>query len=175
MAETKTAAALGVMVALLAVPYATPRLARFRVARLPWEKADVAADARVMAEAARVAPVASQGELNLGPSKIEATVTNALPETPALAQPAAAALAKAKGSIAVDDPTGHALDAFYMLLAKTKRKEPGAVTRILHYGDSVITSDYISGTMRRKMQAEFGDSGKCDGLFRLAGCVLIDR
>jgi lysophospholipase L1-like esterase len=33
------------------------------------------------------------------------------------------------------------------------------VTRILHYGDSLITSDFISGTMRRKMQDKFGDAG----------------
>ena len=29
----------------------------------------------------------------------------------------------------------------------------------MHYGDSVIASDYISGTMRRKMQERFGDAG----------------
>src|SRR4029079_8368040 len=63
------------------------------------------------------------------------------------------------GSIAIDDPTQHALDNFYARLARTKKKETAAVTRIMHYGDSVITSDYISGTMRRKMQTEFGDAG----------------
>jgi len=159
VSQHKTATAIAVMVSLLAIPYASPRLARYRVAALPWQKVDVADDASTMAEAAHVAPAPSQGELKLSASKNEGTVTNALPETPALAQPAAASLAKAKGSVAVDDPSGHALDAFYARLAKTKRKEAGAVTRILHYGDSVITSDYISGTMRRKMQAEFGDAG----------------
>ncbi len=156
----KTTIALVVMMAILAVPYTTSKLSRYRVARAPWEKPDVTAEAMAMAEASKVAaPVASQGEMTLQASKNEATVTNALPETPALAQPAAAALAKAKGSIAIDDPSGHALDAFYARLAKTKKQEPGAVTRIMHYGDSVITSDYVSGTMRRKMQAEFGDAG----------------
>jgi len=71
----------------------------------------------------------------------------------------AQALAKTKGSIAVEDATGHALDSFYAALAKTRAKQPGAVTRILHYGDSVITSDYVSGTMRRKLQTELGDAG----------------
>jgi lysophospholipase L1-like esterase len=33
------------------------------------------------------------------------------------------------------------------------------VTRILHYGDSVITADLVSGTMRRLEQAKFGDAG----------------
>ena len=152
--------AIGVMLVLLAVPYTTPRLAHLRVARAPWDKPDVAAEVEELAQAARTpAPIPTQGETALAASKNEATVTNALPEGPALAQPAAADLAKDKGSIAIDDPSGHALDAFYTRLAKTKRKEPGAITRILHYGDSVLTSDYVSGTMRRKMQAEFGDAG----------------
>jgi len=152
--------AIGVMLVLLAVPYTTPRLARLRVARAPWDKPDVAAEAEELAEAARMpAPVPTQGETALAASKNEATVTNALPEGPALAQPAAVNIAKDKGSLAIDDPSGHALDAFYTRLAKTRNKEPGAITRILHYGDSVLTSDYVSGTMRRKMQAEFGDAG----------------
>jgi lysophospholipase L1-like esterase len=156
----KTTIAVSVMVVLLAIPYTTPKLSRLRIAHAPWEKPDVTAEAKAMAEAAKVAaPAASQGEMELQASKNEATVTNALPESPALAQPAAAALAKAKGSIAIDDPTGRALDNFYGRLAKTKKKDAGAVTRIMHYGDSVITSDYVSGTMRRKMQAEFGDAG----------------
>lgn len=159
----KTTVAVGVMALLLAVPYATPRLARYRVTRAPWDKSgasELTEEANAMAAAA-VAPAPTQGEIKLAAGKNEGTVTNALPETPALAQPAAANLAKAKGSIAVEDATGHALDAFYARLAKTKAKAPGAegVTRILHYGDSVITSDYISGTMRRKMQASFGDAG----------------
>ena len=59
----------------------------------------------------------------------------------------------------VEDPTGHALDAFFGRLARTERREPGAVTRILHYGDSTIASDYVSGTVRRRLQARFGDAG----------------
>lgn len=157
----KTSIAIGVMLVLLAVPYTTPRLARLRVATAPWEKPDVAAEAAAMAEAANASPTPAptQGETALAASKNEATVTNALPEGPALAQPSAVNIAKDKGSIAIDDPSGHALDAFYARLAKTKKKDPGAVTRMLHYGDSVLTSDYVSGTMRRKMQAEFGDAG----------------
>ena len=36
-------------------------------------------------------------------------------------------------------------DAFYAQLSRTIRKEPHAVTRILHYGDSLIAADYLSG------------------------------
>jgi lysophospholipase L1-like esterase len=155
----KTSVATIVMIGLLAVPYASPRLASWRVAHLPWDKSEYAAEAVAMADAAKAPlPAPTQGEIDLAASKNEATVTNALPDTPVDPQ-AAAAIVKAKGSIAIDDPTGHALDAFYGRLARTKKKEPGAVTRIMHYGDSVITSDYVSGTMRRKMQTEFGDAG----------------
>ncbi|MFO0734930.1 MAG: GDSL-type esterase/lipase family protein [Labilithrix sp.] len=156
----KTSAAIGVMLVLLAVPYSSPRLARLRVAHMPWEpKEEIAAESEVARTVAAPAPVPTQGETKLQASKNEGTVTNSLPETPALAKPSAEDLAKTKGSIAIEDPSGHAMDAFYTRLFRTKKKEVGAVTRIEHYGDSVITSDYISGTMRRKMQAEFGDAG----------------
>ena len=59
----------------------------------------------------------------------------------------------------IEDPSGHALDAFFARLARTDRQEAGAVTRILHYGDSTIASDYVSGTVRRRLQARFGDAG----------------
>lgn len=153
----KTSAAIGVMLVLLAIPYTTGKLQRFRVARAPWQKEDIAGESEVARTVA--APAPTQGEARLEASKNEGTVTNALPETPALAKPTAADIAKAKGSVAIEDASNHALDLFYGRLAKTKDKVEGAVTRIEHYGDSVITSDYISGTMRRKMQAEFGDAG----------------
>lgn len=156
----KTSIAVGVMIVLLGLPYASPKFSRLRIVKAPWDESDVTMEAAGTTEAALApAPTPTQGETALAASKNEATVTNALPETPALAQPKAASIAKAKGSIAIDDSTGHALDSFYTRLASTKRKEPGAVTRILHYGDSVLTSDYVSGTIRRKMQAEFGDAG----------------
>jgi lysophospholipase L1-like esterase len=146
----KTTLSIGVMLALLAVPYASPKLARFRV--VSWGSAPPTDDPTAVTM--RPEPAATQGETQLAASKNEATITNALPEGPA---PTATAVHLDKGNI--EDPTGHALDKFYARLARTKKKEPGAVTRILHYGDSVITSDYISGTMRRKMQADFGDAG----------------
>jgi lysophospholipase L1-like esterase len=153
----KTTTAVGVMLALLAVPYVAPGLARFRVVRAPWDRAG-AVEAEALA-AATSTPQLTQGETTLKASKNEATVTNALPDAPAVKALDARALAKTKGSLAVEDETGLALDAFYRSLARTRAKEKGAVTRILHYGDSVITSDYVSGTMRRKMQAELGDAG----------------
>lgn len=57
------------------------------------------------------------------------------------------------------DATGHALDQFFASLDRTRQGTPGAVTRVLHYGDSLIVSDYVSGTLRRRMQQVFGDAG----------------
>ncbi|MDB4941505.1 MAG: putative periplasmic protein [Labilithrix sp.] len=155
----KTTTAIGVMLALLAVPYAAPGLARFRVVRAPWDHSPSDQEVASGAPAATSAPQLTQGETTLKASKNEATVTNALPEAPVAKALDAQALAKTKGSLAVEDDPGHALDAFYASLARTRAKEKGAVTRIMHYGDSVITSDYVSGTMRRKLQAEYGDAG----------------
>lgn len=57
------------------------------------------------------------------------------------------------------DPSGHALDHFYAALAETQQRKPGAITRIAHFGDSIVVSDYVSGTLRRMLQRTFGDAG----------------
>ena len=152
------------MLGLLAVPYLSPSLARYRVMRAPWDHTEPIA---AVNEAPAPLPALTQGETILGASKNEATVTNALPDAPAagagegVPAPVAKSSGKAKNAVVVpvDDPSGHALDAFYTQLAKTRAKQKDAVTRILHYGDSLLTSDYISGTMRRRMQADLGDAG----------------
>jgi len=148
----KTSRALVVMGLLLAVPYASPKLRKMRIADAPWDKT-VEVAATPSAEALKV------GEATLSASKNEGTVNNALPEAPKQLEIDPSVLAKAAGSLALEDETGHAMDVFYTHLAATIRKDPGAITRVLHYGDSLITSDFISGTMRRKMQTTFGDAG----------------
>jgi len=55
-------------------------------------------------------------------------------------------------------PAG-SLDAFFASLKRTEEKEPGAVTRILHYGDSPTTADSITADVRRLLQARYGDAG----------------
>ena len=154
----KTSLALAIMGAVLAVPYASRELRTFRVVDAPWDHTDAAAAAGA-AENRAPAAAPTVGETTLSASSNEGTVTNALPQDGKKEELDPAVLAKTVGSLAVEDPTGHALDVFYAHLAKTLKKEPGAITRVLHYGDSLITSDFISGTMRRKMQARFGDAG----------------
>jgi lysophospholipase L1-like esterase len=66
----------------------------------------------------------------------------------------------------IEDPA-KALDSFYAMLARTDAKQAGAITRITHYGDSPITNDGITSTVRRLMQVRFGDAGH--------GFILMDR
>lgn len=70
----------------------------------------------------------------------------------------AAAEAEITGITSLDAPAG-SLDAFYQSLRRVEAKEPGAVTRILHYGDSPTTADSITSDVRRLLQARFGDAG----------------
>lgn len=51
------------------------------------------------------------------------------------------------------------LDLFYAKLTQTQLGLPGAITRVVHYGDSAIGNDGITGAIRSKMQARFGDAG----------------
>ena len=61
--------------------------------------------------------------------------------------------------VALEDASGRALDGFFDALSKTQAKAEGAITRIAHFGDSIVVSDYVSGTLRRKFQEAFGDAG----------------
>jgi lysophospholipase L1-like esterase len=64
------------------------------------------------------------------------------------------------------DPN-HTLDSFYLSLARTDAKLPGAITRLTHYGDSPITNDGITAPVRRLLQERFGDAGH--------GFILVDK
>jgi lysophospholipase L1-like esterase len=143
----KTARALLVLGAAVALPYLVPPLARFRIfGREP---------VNAVAVAEQAGP--SVGENALPATRNVGGITNALGERPAL--PTAGELARLEGSIGIEDPKGKALEPFFDSLLRTEHKEAGAVTRILHYGDSIITADFVSGALRRMFQARFGDAG----------------
>ncbi len=59
----------------------------------------------------------------------------------------------------IEDPSGHALDAFFTMLLRVERKDPKAIARIVHYGDSLLAVDLVTGTLRRQLQGRFGDAG----------------
>lgn len=56
-------------------------------------------------------------------------------------------------------PSEEALDPFFESLARTEARYAGAVTRVSHWGDSVIANDNVTSTLRGVMQRRFGDSG----------------
>ena len=56
------------------------------------------------------------------------------------------------------DTTGQ-MHFFYEALARTQAKQPGAITRVLHYGDSPVTADSITADARAMLQAQYGDAG----------------
>lgn len=68
-------------------------------------------------------------------------------------------IAAEKPPLPIVDPSGSALDGFFTALSHTQQKKDGAITRIAHFGDSIIVSDYVSGTLRRNLQETFGDAG----------------
>ncbi len=150
MGLSKSTSTFAWLALLLALPYATPRLARLRLlAPRPPE---------APAPAAAPAPSAPA----LGETRL-ATETR---ERPELAQPAAEALPAAAPMLAeklpprpIEDPSGHALDGFYASLDATDRKVPGAVSRITYFGDSLLVTDWVTGTLRRKLHERFGDAG----------------
>src|SRR6478735_467446 len=118
--------------------------------------------------------------LDHAPAIGEAKLTSETETRAELSQPDSAALKAAQGALAekaqagdvalpaidaaepplpLADPSGQALNGFFRALARTAHHQPQAVTRIAHFGDSIVVSDLVSGTLRRKLQAEFGDAG----------------
>lgn len=51
------------------------------------------------------------------------------------------------------------LDPFFAALWSLERSKTGVIT-ILHYGDSPTTADLITGEIRSRLQARFGDAGR---------------
>lgn len=62
-----------------------------------------------------------------------------------------------KQAIELASPT--ALDGFFARLARSDAGYAGAVTRVVHWGDSVVAADHITSAVRAKMQQRFGDAG----------------
>lgn len=143
---TKTLAFLGLF---LALPYLSPKFARLQ---LLSQRAPVEAEITE----------APEEELAFG----EAELTVETRERPEMAQPSVRDLLAAlpfieeeKPPRPIEDPSGVAMDGFYRALSRTERELPGALTRITHFGDSILVSDWVTGTLRRRMQERFGDGG----------------
>lgn len=153
---TRAAGAVAVLALLIAVPYAVPWFSRYRVLTpLP--------EGVGLLPQTRVAPVASAavGEVRL---VIETTEQAELrqPEVvaiPAVVQAAFPAVVEQKPPRSIEDPSGHALDPFFAMLAKAERKDASGIARVTYFGDSIVASDFVTGTLRRRLQKRFGDAG----------------
>lgn len=65
---------------------------------------------------------------------------------------------RGQGGVPIIDPKNE-MRWFYQALARTAAKQPGAMTRVAHYGDSIVEMDLISGQARRRLQNKWGDGG----------------
>jgi lysophospholipase L1-like esterase len=82
------------------------------------------------------------------PSEVEAEQARLNPDTPL----------RSESIYPLLDP-GTSLDHFYESLRQTELLTDGAVTKILHYGDSPTTADLITADLRVLLQKQFGDAG----------------
>lgn len=139
----KTAQALLMFVALTIAPYVVPPLARYQVP-MPGSLARALHLRSSAAAALTDAPLAKETADEESAQSI-------------------AVIQSVPGEI--EDPSGRALDGLFASLLKTE--SDGTQTRICHYGDSPITNDGITSTVRRKLQLRFGDAGH--------GFILIDK
>jgi lysophospholipase L1-like esterase len=149
--------ALGAAVTLLALiglAYAVPRLDRFRVfTPLPEGAALVIAPPVV----AGAAPVASVGETALGGGTYDTPKIDDAVIPPAAIAAIPGVREEKKAPRSIEDPTGHALDPFFEALRSAEQKK--GLARITYFGDSIVASDFVTGTLRRRLQRRFGDAG----------------
>jgi lysophospholipase L1-like esterase len=97
------------------------------------------------------------------PQIAEAPVRTLPPRMPAHA--AASKMPPARDLEDAESAFGHLIDRhealgpFYESLARTANGDPGAVTTVLHFGDSPTTADEITADARALLQRRFGDAG----------------
>jgi lysophospholipase L1-like esterase len=145
------------LAALVALPYRAPLGERLRVLTpLPDGMGLVA----VPPNAAGAAPAASVGEAALAIETKDEQAPKAaedvpIPEAAAEAIPFVREAKKPPRSI--EDPSGHALDPFFRALAAAEQKK--GIARVTYFGDSIVASDFVTGTLRRRLQKRFGDAG----------------
>ena len=84
---------------------------------------------------------------------------NALPVEEKLRYPEYKAHADDEGELSQAVESPEQLQAFFHALTLSDLGYEGALTRVGHWGDSVLGNDGISSAIRRRMQARFGDGG----------------
>ena len=142
------------------VPYAVPPLARYRIFRAGELFHALSIRGRVPILQWRTPEPPAPRPARPEAPTVEMPEPGAPVPVPTPAPPARGGsepLAE-EGGIGIEDEAG-ALNAFFSKLTRTERREPGAVTRISHFGDSPLTGDLISGEARVRLQAAYGDAG----------------
>jgi len=155
---------------LVAVPYFVPSLERFRFVDARRISAPFAAwsrDAlnRVFLKPRPTANPSSTATKGAAPSAITTTplppsflTGNYVGRNWPVQEDVQQILAEPAENVSIQD-YGCVMNHFYSALALTEQKQPGAITRISHFGDSPISGDLISGEARTLLQDRFGDSG----------------
>ena len=149
-----------------AVPYAVPSLARYRLVGEGAFRALLSGTPRVrlvvpVAREAAEPPAAREKATAPAPGlpRTEGSEAPPRPRRPRTDQAQAQAdLPPAGEPLPIEDEDG-ALVPFFERLLATERREPGAITRISHFGDSPVTGDLITGEARARLQKLFGDAG----------------
>ncbi len=59
----------------------------------------------------------------------------------------------------IEDPKDVAMCSFYSALDSLDNEKSRKLVRVIHYGDSILTTDELSGRIRRILQKRFGDGG----------------
>lgn len=145
------------VLAIIGVAYLVPGAERFRLFNPK------------MGEASPPAAVSDQASAPVGEANLAEETKDrpelALPGSPAAVQetpglpPLPHAIREKAPPVPIVDPSGKALDPFFHALVAAERKEKGAIVRIVHYGDSLLAVDFVTGTLRRQLQSRFGDAG----------------
>jgi lysophospholipase L1-like esterase len=109
----------------------------------------------LLLDVAKVArPIAPSAVVDFRPGTSNTAEPVVRPSSPARATPSRPVIATPD---LIDEHEN--LKAFYQALWRTESKLPGAVTRILHYGDSPVTADSITADVRALLQEHYGDAG----------------
>lgn len=153
---TKPALAVVTLLGLAAAIELVPALARFR---LFGPRPETSSTPAVMAPAPKRVGEATLETESKNTATLEPEDETSREGSDAIPEPNASAVEAKAPPLPLEDASGKALDGFYRALAKTARREPGAITRIAHFGDSIVVSDFVSGTLRRNFQRQFGDAG----------------
>lgn len=155
--RAKSVQAVAVTVALLAAAELVPGLERLRVftrsshepAPAPVPPASSAVGEAVLEQSTENRKDLAQPETVGAPTKKQGPIASEEGKSEPTLEPPPIPI--------VDE--GRSLDKFFRSIARTEHKDANALTRMLVFGDSVVASDFGTGTLRRLLQKRFGDAG----------------